>query len=58
MPGGKNLVLGTYIYALMTGMSVSDISGKAIASLSVKIFNICSLFFMEILFMQVQKFWQ
>ncbi|CAB5040090.1 unannotated protein [freshwater metagenome] len=36
MPGGKNLVLGTYIYALMTGMSVSDISGKAIASLSVK----------------------
>ncbi|CAB4855526.1 MAG: MaoC family dehydratase [Actinobacteria bacterium] len=36
LPSGKNLVLGTYIYALLTGMSVSDISGKAIASLGVK----------------------
>lgn len=32
---GKNLVVGTYIYSLLTGMSVSDISGKAIASLEV-----------------------
>ena len=36
MVGGKNLVVGTYIYALLTGMSVNDISGKAIASLGVK----------------------
>ena len=36
MAGGKNLVVGTYIYALLTGMSVNDISGKAIASLGVK----------------------
>lgn len=36
MTEGKNLVVGTYIYALLTGMSVSDISGKAIASLGVK----------------------
>lgn len=36
MAEGKNLVVGTYIYALLTGMSVTDISGKAIASLGVK----------------------
>jgi acyl dehydratase len=36
MAGGKNLVIGTYIYSLLTGMSVSDISGSAIASLEVK----------------------
>lgn len=36
MAEGKNLVVGTYIYALLTGMSVNDISGKAIASLGVK----------------------
>jgi acyl dehydratase len=39
LPSGKNLVLGTYIYALLTGMSVNDISGKAIASLGVKELN-------------------
>jgi acyl dehydratase len=36
MPEGKNLVVGTYIYALLTGMSVADISGAAIASLEVR----------------------
>lgn len=36
MAEGENLVVGTYIYALLTGMSVNDISGKAIASLGVK----------------------
>lgn len=35
MEGGKNLVLGTYIYSLLTGLSVADISGSAIASLEV-----------------------
>jgi hypothetical protein len=36
MQQGKNIVVGTYIYALLTGMSVADISGKAIVSLGVK----------------------
>ena len=36
MVGGKNLVVGTYIYSLLTGMSVADISGAAIASLEVR----------------------
>jgi len=33
MPGGRNIVVGTYIYALLLGMSVPDISGRAIANL-------------------------
>jgi acyl dehydratase len=33
MDGGRNMVVGTYIYALLLGMSVSDTSGKAIAAL-------------------------
>lgn len=36
MPDGKNIVIGTYIYALVAGMSVPDISGRAIANLGVK----------------------
>jgi acyl dehydratase len=32
-PNGKNLVVGTYVYALLLGMSVPDISGRAIANL-------------------------
>ena len=39
MPQGKNIVVGTYIYALLTGMSVADISGKATVSLGVKELN-------------------
>lgn len=35
MPGGRNIVVGTYIYALLLGMSVPDISGRAIANLGV-----------------------
>jgi acyl dehydratase len=34
--GGRNLVLGTYIYALVAGMSVPDISGRAIANLEIE----------------------
>jgi acyl dehydratase len=30
---GRNVVVGTYIYALLLGMSVPDISGRAIANL-------------------------
>lgn len=33
MPGGRNIVVGTYIYSLLLGMSVADISGRAIANL-------------------------
>lgn len=35
MPHRKNLIVGTYIYSLLTGMSVPDISGSAYASLEV-----------------------
>src|SRR4029079_19279059 len=33
---GKNVVVGNYIYSLLLGMSVPDISGKAIANLEVE----------------------
>ena len=33
MDGGRNLVVGTYVYALLLGMSVPDVSGKALAAL-------------------------
>ena len=33
MPEGRNIVLGSYVYALVLGMSVSDISGRAVANL-------------------------
>ena len=33
MDGGRNLVVGTYVYALLLGMSVPDTSGKALAAL-------------------------
>jgi acyl dehydratase len=36
LPGGRNLVLGSYIYALVLGMSVPDLSGQALASLGVE----------------------
>lgn len=32
---GRNIVIGTYIYSLLLGMSVPDISGRAIANLGV-----------------------
>jgi acyl dehydratase len=33
LEGGQNLVVGTFVYALLLGMSVADTSGKAIAAL-------------------------
>jgi acyl dehydratase len=33
---GKNVVVGPYVYSLALGMTVSDISGKAIANLATK----------------------
>ncbi|MCW2709287.1 MAG: hypothetical protein QOD70_3132 [Frankiales bacterium] len=35
-PQGKNVVVGNYIYSLLLGMSVPDVSGKAIANLEVE----------------------
>ena len=35
MESGRNMVVGTYVYALLLGMSVPDISGRAIANLGV-----------------------
>ncbi|WP_373070023.1 MaoC family dehydratase [Gemmatimonas sp.] len=36
MDSGRNVVVGTYIYSLLLGMSVPDISGRAIANLGVE----------------------
>ena len=36
MPEGRNLVVGTLVYSLLLGMSVPDISGRAIANLGVE----------------------
>jgi acyl dehydratase len=33
---GKNVVVGNYIYPILLGMSVPDVSGKAIANLEVE----------------------
>ncbi|MFL5953311.1 MAG: MaoC family dehydratase [Gaiellaceae bacterium] len=33
MDGGRNLVIGTFVYAALLGMSVPDTSGKALAAL-------------------------
>ena len=32
---GRNVVVGTFVYSLLLGMSVPDISGRAIANLGV-----------------------
>jgi acyl dehydratase len=32
---GRNVVVGNYVYSLLLGMSVADVSGKAIANLEV-----------------------
>jgi len=33
LDGGRNVVVGSFVYALLLGMSVPDISGRAIANL-------------------------
>ena len=35
-PQGKNVVVGNYVYSILLGMSVPDISGKAIANLEIE----------------------
>lgn len=36
MPEGRNLVVGTYVYALVLGMSVPDVSGRATVNLGLE----------------------
>jgi acyl dehydratase len=36
MPGGRNIVVGTYVYALVLGMTVPDISGRATLNLGLE----------------------
>jgi len=36
MVGGRNLVVGTYVYSLVLGMSVPDISGRATVNLGLE----------------------
>ena len=36
MEGGRSLIVGTYIYALLLGMSVPDTSGRALAALGTR----------------------
>lgn len=33
LPGGRNLVVGTFVYSTLLGMSVPDTSGRAVAAL-------------------------
>ena len=33
---GKNVVVGNYVYSILLGMSVPDVSGKAIANLEIE----------------------
>ncbi len=35
-PGGRNVVVGNLVYSLVLGMSVPDVSGSAVANLSVE----------------------
>lgn len=37
LPGGRNLVVGTFVYAALLGMSVPDTSGRAIAALGTEL---------------------
>lgn len=36
MPQGENIVLGTYVYSLVAGMTVADLSGRAVSNLGVE----------------------
>ena len=36
MADGRNIVVGTFVYSLLLGMSVPDVSGRAIANLGVE----------------------
>jgi acyl dehydratase len=45
METGRNIVVGSYIYALLVGMSLVDVTGRAIAALGVdKLEHIAPLF--------------
>ncbi len=36
LAGGRNIVVGTLIYALLVGMSLTDVTGQAVAALGVE----------------------
>jgi acyl dehydratase len=35
LPGGKNVVVGTFVHALLVGMSLVDVTGRAVAALGI-----------------------
>ncbi len=51
MSQGRNIVVGTYIYSLLLGMSVPDISGRAIANLGTEhLRHVAPLFYGDTLY--------
>jgi acyl dehydratase len=51
MPTGRNMVVGTFVYALLLGLSVPDTSGKAVAALGTdKLRHVAPLFHGETLY--------
>lgn len=55
MASGRNIVVGTYIYSLLLGMSVPDISGRAIANLGLsELLHLAPLFHGDTLYGQTE----
>ena len=55
MDGGRNIVVGTYVYSLLLGMSVPDISGRAIANLGLsELLHLAPLFHGDTLYGQTE----
>lgn len=52
---GRNIVVGTYVYSLLLGMSVPDISGRAIANLGLsELLHLAPLFHGDTLYGQTE----
>jgi len=55
MASGRNIVVGTYVYSLLLGMSVPDISGRAIANLGLsELLHLAPLFHDDTLYGQTE----
>ncbi len=55
MDRGRNIVVGTYVYSLLLGMSVPDISGRAIANLGLsELLHVAPLFHGDTLYGQTE----
>ena len=55
MASGRNIVVGTYVYSLLLGMSVPDISGRAIANLGLsELLHLAPLFHGDTLYGQTE----